>query len=178
LHISSWLLVRISRRSSDIEFEDFFALMNRDLNIWPSVQQTQKSFSTTAGDPIPVRTAVSRRTTALSAAERDANLFIGFGRLCRNGVDDGRRPLWSLVHQLPETNFGVRRKVVAKMPDNARRNVILADGSQCLKCNSSLRACTQESAWPGVLQIYDLLAYLDLSRTAVRQVHHLGWHLG
>jgi hypothetical protein len=23
----------------------FFALMNRDLNIWPSVQQTQKSFS-------------------------------------------------------------------------------------------------------------------------------------
>src|ERR1035438_7026432 len=140
-----------------------------DPNIWPSVQQTQKSFSTTAGDPMPVRTAVSCRTTALSATERDANLFIGFGRLCGNGVDDGRRPLWSLMHQLPETNFGVRRKVLAKMPDNARRNVILANGSQCLKCNSSLCACTQESAWPGVLQIYDLLAYLDRKSAGQRE---------
>jgi hypothetical protein len=76
----------------------------RDVNIWPSVQQAQKSFSMIAGDPMPIRTAASSRTAARSAADSNANLFIGSGGLCRDSVDDRGRPLGRLAPARPTRN--------------------------------------------------------------------------
>jgi len=139
------------------------------VKIWPSVQHTQKSFSTIAGDPTPILAALSRTTATRSAAGIKANLSVSSS----DCVDDGRRPLRSLVHQLAKAVFGIRRESGAELLDNPVVDLILANCSQGLKCSTGLSAGTKQGKRTRMLEINHLFPNLDAPRTAVVQIYRL-----